>query len=420
VDLVSFVVKNPKWKAKCFMDINKQIEIFAAGCVDVISEEDLRGKLKQAQDNKKPLRIKYGADPSTSDIHLGHTVPLRKLRQLQDIGHHVDFLIGDFTAMIGDPSGRSETRNMISAEQVKENALTYQEQVFRILDKEKTTVHYNSTWLDKLTPQEFLILTSKYTVARILERDDFKKRFETKEPITILEFLYPLLQGYDSVALKSDVELGGTDQKFNLLVGRALQRDYGCASQVVLTLPLLEGTDGVQKMSKTYGNSINIKDTSTEMFGKIMSLPDTLILKYYVYLTSRSNDELNNLEALLKKKETNPRDIKVALAKDIVAFYCSPDEAERAEEEFNRIFRDKGVPDDIVTHEVDVPSIGIVNLLAQYSMAKSKSEARRLIKQGGVKINNEKCTDVDAVIEIKDELLIQCGKRVFAKFKPKA
>jgi len=402
------------------MDINKQIEIFAAGCVDVISEEDLRGKLKQAQDNKKPLRIKYGADPSTSDIHLGHTVPLRKLRQLQDIGHHVDFLIGDFTAMIGDPSGRSETRNMISAEQVKENALTYQEQVFRILDKEKTTVHYNSTWLDKLTPQEFLILTSKYTVARILERDDFKKRFETKEPITILEFLYPLLQGYDSVALKSDVELGGTDQKFNLLVGRALQRDYGCASQVVLTLPLLEGTDGVQKMSKTYGNSINIKDTSTEMFGKIMSLPDTLILKYYVYLTSRSNDELNNLEALLKKKETNPRDIKVALAKDIVAFYCSPDEAERAEEEFNRIFRDKGVPDDIVTHEVDVPSIGIVNLLAQYSMAKSKSEARRLIKQGGVKINNEKCTDVDAVIEIKDELLIQCGKRVFAKFKPKA
>ena len=328
------------------LSIDEQIKVFSEGCVDVISEDDLRKKLEIAAKENRPLKIKYGADPSAADIHLGHTVPLRKLRSLQDIGHHVVFLIGDFTAMIGDPTGRTQTRKMLTPEEVKENALTYQEQVFKILDKERTTVVYNSHWLGKMSSYEFLNLTSKYTVARILERDDFKKRYEADKPITLLEFMYPLLQGYDSVELESDVEVGGTDQKFNLLVGRQLQRDAGQQEQVVLTLPLIEGTDGVRKMSKSFGNSINVHDTSTDMFGKIMSIPDELISKYFLYLTDRPADFKAGLDAKIKSGSVNPRDLKVELAKDIISFYFSCDEAERAIEEFNRMFRDKGIPDD--------------------------------------------------------------------------
>ncbi len=396
--------------------IEKQIQIITQGCIDVISEDDLRAKLNRSIKAGIPLKIKYGADPSTADIHLGHTVPLRKLRQIQDLGHQVIFIIGDFTARIGDPSGRSETRNMLSGEQIEENARTYQEQVFRILDPQKTNVVFNSDWLAKLTSTDLLMLTSKYTVARILERDDFKKRYENDKPITILEFLYPLLQGYDSVALASDVEIGGTDQKFNLLVGRALQRDYNQEAQVVLTLPLIEGTDGVQKMSKTFGNSININDTSTDMFGKIMSIPDSLIVKYYKYLTDKKDEGIKKIEKDLKSKGVNPRDIKVNLAKDIVSFYFNSDEASRAVEEFNRIFRDKGIPDDVPRIGLDDKKINLVSLLVDYKLVKSKSEARRMITQGGVRIDNEKIIDIDAVLNIDKEILVQCGKRKFAKF----
>jgi tyrosyl-tRNA synthetase len=402
------------------MNIEKQIEIFGRGAVDLISVDDLRRKLETAQKKGRPLAIKYGADPSARDIHLGHTVPLRKLRELQELGHEVLFLIGDFTAMIGDPSGRSETRTMLTREDIEENARTYQDQVFRILDREKTKVVYNSEWLNLLKPYDFLQLTSKYTVARILERDDFKNRFEHDKPITILEFLYPLLQGYDSVVLKCDVEIGGTDQKFNLLVGRELQRDYHQQPQVIITLPLIEGTDGVQKMSKTFGNSINLNDSSRDMFGKIMSIPDNLIVKYFTYLTALPFEELERIQADLKNERVNPRDVKMGLAEDIVSFFYNSEEAHRAREEFNRVFRDKGLPDDIDCFELTKAHIDLVNLLAVHRLVKSKGEARRLISQGGVKINGQQVTDVNHVLKIKKEVLIQCGKRKFAKFRIKS
>lgn len=410
-----------KWLKKkvSFMEkisIDEQIEIFTHGCVEVISRDDLRAKLELAEKEGRPLRIKYGADPSTADIHLGHTVPLRKLRRLQDIGHHVYFLIGDFTAVVGDPSGRSETRKMLSLEQVKENALTYQAQVFKILDREKTTVVYNSEWLGKLSSYELMTLTSKYTVARLLERDDFKKRFTSDKPISLLEFMYPLLQGYDSVVLENDIEIGGTDQTFNLLVGRVLQKDYGKASQVVLTLPLIEGTDGVQKMSKTFGNSINLNDTSTNMFGKIMSLPDSLMVKYFTYLTEKTVAEIKEIEAQMETKAVNPRDLKVSLASEIVAFYYGQEEADRAIAEFNTVFQKKGIPDNVPTHCVDFAERNVVDLVAEFSLVVSKSEARRLIKQGGLRVNGEKISDPNMVIGFSEEVLIQCGKRMFAKF----
>lgn len=403
-------------KLRNIMNIDKQIEIFAEGCIDVITAEDLKKKLVRAQKEKRPLAIKYGADPSTADIHLGHTVPLRKLRTLQELGHHVYFLIGDFTAIIGDPTGRSETRNILTTDEIQENARTYQKQVFKILDRSKTTVVYNSKWLSTLSSYDFLMLTSKYTVARILERDDFKNRFENDKPIAIIEFLYPLLQGYDSVVLKNDIEIGGTDQKFNLLVGRALQRDYGLEGQVILTLPLIEGTDGVKKMSKTFGNSINLTDTSTNMFGKIMSLPDDLIIRYYTYVTSISSKECADIEQKLKSGTVNPRDVKIELAKEIVSFYYKQEEAMRAMDEFNRIFRAKGIPDDIMCYELKENKKSLVDLLSEYDLSKSKSDARRIITQGGVKIDGQKNTDINSVIDIKKEVLIQCGKRKFAKF----
>lgn len=402
------------------MSIDRQIQVFASGCIDLISEEDLHRKLKAAEKKKEPLKIKYGADPSTADIHLGHTVPLRKLREIQELGHEIIFLIGDFTAMIGDPTGRSETRRMLTSEEVKENALTYQEQVFRILDKKKTTVVYNSNWLAKMSTMDFMKLTSHYTVARILERDDFSKRFKADKPIAIIEFMYPLLQGYDSVALSSDVEVGGSDQKFNLLVGRQLQRDYGQEPQVVLTLPLIEGTDGVQKMSKTFGNSINIKDTSTDMFGKIMSIPDALICKYTRYLTDADENVVKKMNDDINTGTVNPRDLKVQLAKNIITFYFDKNEAERAIEEFDRVFRDKGLPDDIMQQHVASGNYNVVDLIAQYNLVQSKSEARRLIKQGAVRVNGEKIADINTIISIVDETLIQCGKRSFAKFVPNA
>ena len=395
---------------------SEQLKIFKEGSVELISEEELIQKLSE----KRQLRIKYGADPSAGDLHLGHTVPLRKLRQLQNLGHKVIFLIGDFTARIGDPSGQTETRQTLSEQDVKRNAATYEEQVFRILDPKKTEVRHNSDWLGKFSTEDFLNLASKYTVARILERDDFQKRFQSQKPITVLEFLYPLLQGYDSVQVRSDVEVGGTDQKFNLLVGRELQRDWKQVPQVVLTLPLIEGTDGKDKMSKSLGNQIAIKDAPDEMFGKIMSLPDRLTVRYFRYVTDLAVNEVNQIEEDLKAGHLHPRDAKARLAKEVVRFYHGDEKAEAAERAFNRLFRDKETPDQIdqiklESQYVTNGQIDLVTLLKESGLAASKSEARRLVEQGGVKVDEKRVSDVNAVVSLDRPVLIQCGKRKFAR-----
>ncbi|MBN1493219.1 MAG: tyrosine--tRNA ligase, partial [Candidatus Omnitrophica bacterium] len=392
------------------MNVTRELEIFKDGLVDLISEEELINKLNQSDKEKRPLKIKYGVDPSRPDIHLGHTVPLNKLRALQERGHIVVFLIGDFTARIGDPSGKNETRPMLSNEEVRANAETYQEQVFKILDKKKTEVVYNSDWLNKLTPVEFLGLMSRYTIARILERDDFQKRYQAQTPISLLEFMYPLLQGYDSVVLKSDIEVGGTDQKFNLLVGRELQRDWGIEPQVVMTLPILEGTDGTQKMSKSLNNAIDITSEPNDMFGKVMSIPDSLIMRYWQYATGTGKEECELWRQKLAEGE-NPRNVKAALGQRIVERYYGTGAAEEALAEFNRIFREKNVPTDMPEIKIEPGEYKVVDLVVQYGLCESKGEAKRLIKQAGLKIDGEKVNDIDMVVKISSEILIQCGKR---------
>ncbi len=398
-------------------EIHQQLKILADGTVDLISAEELEKRLMACREEKRPLRVKYGADPSSPDLHLGHTVPLRKLRQFQDLGHQVVFIIGDFTARIGDPTHRNETRPMLSREQVKENAVTYQDQVFKILDRNRTEVRYNSEWLDKMTPGDFLHLTAQYTVARLLERDDFKKRYEGGHPIAVVEFLYPLLQGYDSVVVKSDIELGGTDQKFNLLVGRELQKIWGQKPQMIVTLPLLEGTDGVMKMSKSFNNAIALKDAPRDMFGKIMSLPDALMERYYRYTTGMAVEEIERTIKALKSGELHPRDAKAGLGEKIVSFYYSPEMGAEARKEFDQIFKDKGLPDEIEEIVLGSSSMDAVTLLKEAGLVASKSEARRLIEQGGVKINHEKITDPAAAVKITPGMLIQCGKRKFVRIK---
>ncbi|OGW85456.1 MAG: tyrosine--tRNA ligase [Omnitrophica bacterium RIFCSPHIGHO2_02_FULL_46_11] len=389
-----------------------QLKIFKEGTVDLISEEELLKKLGE----KRSLRIKYGADPSAPGLHLGHTVPLRKLKRLQDLGHKIVFIIGDFTARVGDPSGQTETRRALSEKEVKENANTYEKQVFRILDAKKTEVRYNSEWLGKFRTEDFLNLAAKYTVARILERDDFAKRYRERRPITILELLYPLLQGYDSLAVESDVELGGTDQKFNLLVGREFQREAGKIPQIVMTLPIIPGTDGKIKMSKSLNNHIALQDAPKEMFGKIMSLPDPLMPMYFQYTSGMAHDQYHPLVTELL--HSDPRKLKVELAKEIVTLYYGKEEAKKAQDEFDRIFRDKGLPDEIPTLAFSTGKKDLVSLLAEAGLTSSKSEARRLIEQGGVKINQEKISDPFYVLEIsKDPVLIQCGNRKFVRIK---
>ena len=400
-----------------FLPVKEQLEIFKENLVELISERELTAKLEASFKHKRPLRIKYGADPSAPDLHLGHTVPLRKLRSLQDLGHTVVFIIGDFTARIGDPSGRSETRPLLTEEQVRANAKTYQEQVFRILDKKKTEVRYNSEWLGTLRPEDFLKLTAQYTVARILERDDFSKRYKAGEPISVVELLYPLMQGHDSVEIKSDIEIGGTDQKFNLLVGRELQKIDGQEPQVVMTLPLIEGLDGVQKMSKSLGNHIALKDSPREMFGKVMSIPDKMMERYYRYAVALSSREVADVLGRLQKGELHPRDAKAQLAERIVTLFHSEEEGTNARVEFDEIFKNKGMPDEIPTVKIDRKTIDIVSLLLEAKLVTSKSEARRLMEQGGVKIGHEKITDPKAVITIGTPIVLQCGKRKFAKIK---
>ncbi|MFQ5673994.1 MAG: tyrosine--tRNA ligase [Nitrospinales bacterium] len=388
----------------------EQLKIIRRGAAEIIGEKELT----QLLENGKPLRVKAGFDPTAPDLHLGHTVLLQKMKQFQDLGHEVIFLIGDFTGMIGDPTGKSETRKTLSPEEIKENAATYLEQVYKILDKDQTTVAYNSEWMNRFTSADMIRLAARYTVARMLERDDFQKRLQQNLPISIHEMFYPLIQGYDSVALKADIELGGTDQKFNLLVGRDLQRDYGMAPQVILTLPLLEGTDSVNKMSKSLGNAIGITEAPRDMFGKIMSISDTLMWRYYELLSNTPMAEIEALRSKATAGEINPKDLKVRLAKEMVRRYHSQEDAERAADEFVNIFKKKQLPDEVPTIKTWGPEpLWICKLLAENSLTEGTSQARRLIQQGAVSVNGEKISELDLKLEGNKEYLIKVGKKKF-------
>ncbi|MEO6975800.1 MAG: tyrosine--tRNA ligase [Gallionella sp.] len=382
------------------------------GAHELLLEDELKQKLTQG----RPLRIKAGFDPTAPDLHLGHTVLLNKMRQLQDLGHHALFLIGDFTGMIGDPSGKNTTRPPLSREQVMENAQSYRDQVFKVLDPEKTEIVFNSTWMDKFSAVDLIKLASTHTVAQMLERDDFSKRYKGNQPIAIHEFIYPLVQGYDSVALKADIELGGTDQKFNLLMGRELQKHYGQASQCVLTMPLLEGLDGVNKMSKSMGNYIGITDAPQEMFGKLMSISDTLMWKYLELLSFRNLDEIAGWQSEVAAGR-NPRDIKVLLAQEIVARFHSRQAAEVALAEFEARFRQGVLPDDMPEVNVSAPdgSIVVPQLLKQAGLVDGTSEAMRMIQQGAVKLDGERVNDKSVVVKVGAVVVAQVGKRKFAR-----
>ena len=383
------------------MSLTDALSLIRRGTNEIISEEELAKKLASG----KKLRIKLGVDPTAPDLHLGHSVIINKLKVFQDLGHQIVFLIGDFTARIGDPSGRSATRPMMTEEQIMKNIKTYQDQVFKILDREKTEVVFNSKWLNALGIEGLLKLASKHTVAQMLVRDDFEKRFKADIPISIVEFMYPLLQAYDSVALHADVELGGNDQKFNLLLGRYMQRDAGQEPQVVITMPLLVGTDGVKKMSKSYKNYIALNDKPQDMFGKLMSISDELMMFYYELLTQENLDEI---------KQMHPKEAKMKLGSIIVERYWGKEAAENAKAEFNKIFANKDLPTEIEEFKCDKDKIKLSELLFVSKMVASKNEARRLIEQGGAKVDNEKVT-TDTEIEIKDGMILQAGKRKFKK-----
>ena len=387
----------------------EQLEIIKRGAVDIIEEEELLEKLKKG----KPLRVKAGFDPTAPDLHLGHVVLLRKLRQFQDLGHEVYIIIGDFTATIGDPTGRNETRPPLSKEQVLENAKTYAEQAFKVLNPERTKLVYNSEWLEKLNARDIVGLTSKYTVARMLEREDFSKRFKEGVPIYIHEFLYPLFQAYDSVAIKADVELGGTDQLFNLLIGRDIQREYGLEPQVAITMPLLVGLDGVRKMSKSYGNYVGITEPPETMFGKIMSIPDNLMWEWYKLLTDYTDSEIENF------KKLHPRDAKLNLAYTIVKQFHGEEAAKRAKEHFLKTFSQREFPENAPLFKFPKGTkFRADELILKLGFAPSKKEAQRIIKSGGFKVNGEKYTNPFGEIEINGELKIQVGKKKFAKVLP--
>ena len=387
------------------MDIKQQLEVIKRGAVDIISEPELIRKLESAQKEKRPLRIKAGFDPTAPDIHLGHTVLLRKMRQFQDLGHEVYFLIGDFTAQIGDPTGKSVLRKTLTCEEIAENAKTYKKQVGKILDLDKVKVVFNSDWFAKMSVADYLGLTMHVTVSQMLQREDFKKRLDNQQDVSLLEFMYPVLQGYDSVHLKADIELGGTDQIFNLLVGRDMQKDFGQETQVVLTMPLLEGTDGVNKMSKSLGNYIAINDTPQEMFGKIMSVSDELMLKYYTLLT---DEDLQDIKAL------HPKEAKVRLAKSIITQYHGQEEAEVAASEFDRVFGSKELPQDMPVYKIESEKL-VVDICAESGLVKSKNETRRLIQQGGIEFEGVKLTDISA--KINSSGVLKIGSRRFLKIE---
>lgn len=394
----------------------KQLEIIKRGAVEVISEKELLAKLEKSAKKNTPLKIKAGFDPTAPDIHLGHTVLLEKMRQLQELGHEILFLIGDFTGMIGDPAGRSETRKPLTREDILNNAETYKKQVFKIVDPEKTKVMFNSEWLTKMSVMDIVGLGSMQTVARMLEREDFKKRFENQQDITILEFYYPLFQGYDSVHLKADVELGGTDQKFNILMGRTLQRKIGVEEQAVVLMPLLEGLDGVNKMSKSLGNYIGITETPKDMFGKVMSISDNLMLRYYELLSHISLDELKELKQGIETGRVHPKTAKENLALEIVKRYHGKESALKAKEEFRHIFKDKGIPDEIPVFELkwDEGEMWVPKIMKVTVMSTSTTSAMSMIKQGAVTVDNRKITNPEEKLK-KGNYLFKVGKRKFLR-----
>ena len=402
------------------MDIDKQIKVLKQGVSDLISEEDLKKKLIEAKKENRPLRVKLGLDPTAPDIHLGHTVVLKKLKQFQDMGHEVYLIIGDFTGRIGDPSGKSKTRKQLTEKEVKENALTYEKQFSKILDKDKTKLVFNSSWLSKMNFEDVINLSSKYTVARMLERDDFSNRFNENKPISIHEFFYPLMQGYDSVAINADVELGGTDQRFNLLVGRNLQKEYGQKSQVLIMMPILEGLDGTEKMSKSLDNYIGVNEKPTEMYGKVMSIPDDLIVRYFELVTNVGVERVNEIKKDIEVNKVNPMQYKKELAFTIVKEFHGKDQAKMAASEFESVFSKGNLPEDIPEIEIkesdlEDGKLWIVKIVAATGMVDSNSEARRMIKQGAVSIDDKKYEKINLDLKVKDGMIVQIGKRRFAK-----
>ncbi len=395
------------------LSIEEELRVIKKNVVDLIPEEELIAKLKRSRETGKPLRVKYGADPTRPDLHLGHYVCLKKLKDIQDLGHKIVFIIGDFTGMIGDPSGKSKARPRLSKEEVMENAKTYFEQVGKVLDIEKAEVRYNSEWLGRMTAHDVIELAATYTVSRMLERDDFSKRFKNGIPIYIHEILYPLFQGYDSYAIEADIEAGGTDQTFNFLVGREVQKAFGQEPQIILTVPLLEGTDGKNKMSKSLDNYIGITEPPNEMYGKVMSIPDELVVRYFKLVLYYDESQLKEVEKAMRE---NPRDTKARLAYEIVKLFHSEDAARRAAAEFDRIFRERQAPSDMPEFAVPPEGKNIVDIIYELGFARSKSEARRIVSQGGAKVDGEKVTNIEAVIVPKEEgSVLKVGKRKFAR-----
>ena len=380
-------------------------------------KRNLLKKIEKSLKENKPLKIKLGCDPSRPDLHIGHSVVLRKLAQFQELGHQAILIIGDFTGMIGDPSGRNITRPALSLEETRKNGESYFEQASKILNKEKTKIVYNSEWLGKMNFEDVIKLSSKYTVARMIERDDFTKRFKAGEPISVHEFLYPLAQAMDSVAIESDVELGGTDQKFNLLVGRDIQREFGLEPQIIITMPLLVGTDGVEKMSKSYNNYIGISEAPNEIYGKTLSIPDNLIYTYFELATDISNEELKEIKAKLEDSKINPRDVKRQLARALVQTYYDEKSAKEAEEGFDKIFIKKEIPDEIPEHKIKTTELNILDLILEVNFAPSKGEARRLVVQGGVTVDGEKIDDIKTTVKFDKGRILKVGKRKFVKIK---
>lgn len=401
-----------------FPPINEQLDLIKRGATEIIPEDELTKKLERSLSEGIPLNIKLGCDPSRPDLHIGHSVVLRKLAQFQSLGHQAILIVGDFTGMIGDPSGRSVTRPALTLKETREHGESYFQQASKILDGEKTKIVYNSEWLGKMSFEDVIKLAAKYTVARILERDDFTKRFKAGEPISIHELLYPLAQAMDSVAIKSDVELGGTDQKFNLLVGRDIQREHGQEPQVILTMPLLVGTDGIEKMSKSYDNYIGISESPKEIFGKTLSIPDSLIYIYFELASDISASELKGVKHQLEDSEVNPRDIKRKLARTLVRMYHSEEAAIQAEEEFDKIFIKKEIPDEVEEFKIDDnnPEFNILDLILKVNFASSKGEAKRLVTQGGVSIDGTKLIDFNSNVKLSDGMVLKVGKRKFIKF----
>ena len=399
--------------------VKEQFEYLKRGCVEIIQESELKTKLARSIKEKRPLRVKAGFDPTAPDIHVGHTVLLRKMKHFQDMGHDVIFLIGDFTGLIGDPSGRSATRPPMTREEIHANAETYKIQIFKILDRKKTIIDFNSRWLGKLTSFDIINLTAKYTVARILERDDFSNRLKKGQPISAHELLYPLMQAYDSVALEADVELGGTDQKFNLLVGRDIQREFNQEPQVVMTMPLLEGLDGVEKMSKTLDNTVGITEPPGEIFGKIMSISDPLMFRYYELLTDEPLSQVEKWKKEAKEGRVNPRDLKSRLARSIASDFWGEREAEKAAEEFERVFKNKEIPTEIEEIAVKPAKTLLVDLLVDKNIFSSRGEAKRVIRQGGVYLDGQRIEDIQLNIDMKkqSESILKIGKKKFYRLK---